>query len=81
MPDVSLSTTALRAAGDTEGPLSFFEIAGKWSKRRDSTWPNLGKLQAAGFWRRRGFLPSKDDPLVLFRFMAEVAAPIALAPM
>jgi GNAT superfamily N-acetyltransferase len=31
---------------------------------------------AADFWRRRGFLPSKDDPLVLFRSMADIAASI-----
>lgn len=30
--------------------------------------------EAAAFWRRRGFLPSKDDPLVLFRSLAEIAA-------
>jgi GNAT superfamily N-acetyltransferase len=28
--------------------------------------------EAADFWRRRGFLPSKDDPLVLFRSMADI---------
>ena len=31
---------------------------------------------AADFWRRRGFQPSKDDPLVLFRSMADIAASI-----
>jgi GNAT superfamily N-acetyltransferase len=31
---------------------------------------------AADFWRRRGFEPSKDDPLVLFRSMADIAASI-----
>jgi GNAT superfamily N-acetyltransferase len=31
---------------------------------------------AADFWRRRGFLPSRDDPLVLFRSMADIAASI-----
>jgi len=30
--------------------------------------------EAADFWRRRGFLSSKDDPLVLFRSMADIAA-------
>jgi GNAT superfamily N-acetyltransferase len=30
--------------------------------------------EAAAFWRRHGFLPSKDDPLVLFRSMADIAA-------
>jgi GNAT superfamily N-acetyltransferase len=32
--------------------------------------------EAAEFWRRGGFLPSKDDPLVLFRSMADIAASI-----
>ena len=35
--------------------------------------------EAAEFWRRRGFLPSKDDPLVLFRSMAAIVASIAAA--
>ena len=30
--------------------------------------------EAGSFWRRRGFLPSKDDALVLYRSMADVAA-------
>ncbi len=30
--------------------------------------------EAAAFWRRRGFVPSRDDPLVLFRSMAAIAA-------
>ncbi len=34
---------------------------------------------AADFWRRRGFLPSKDDPLVLFRSIADIAASLAQA--
>lgn len=34
---------------------------------------------AADFWRRRGFLPSKDDPLVLFRSMADIAASLERA--
>ena len=29
---------------------------------------------AAEFWRRRGFVPSKDDTLVLFRSIADIAA-------
>lgn len=29
---------------------------------------------AARFWQRRGFMPSRDDPLVLFRSIAAVAA-------
>lgn len=34
---------------------------------------------AADFWRRRGFLPSKDDPLVLLRSMADIAASLEKA--
>ncbi len=30
--------------------------------------------EAASFWRRRGFLPSRDDPLMLFRSIADIAA-------
>lgn len=30
--------------------------------------------EAAAFWRRRGFIPSKDDPLVLFRSIGDIAA-------
>lgn len=29
---------------------------------------------AAAFWQRRGFLPSRDEPLMLFRAVADVAA-------
>jgi GNAT superfamily N-acetyltransferase len=32
--------------------------------------------KAAAFWRRRGFLPSKDDPLLLFRSIHDIAASI-----
>jgi GNAT superfamily N-acetyltransferase len=32
--------------------------------------------EAAVFWRRRGLLPSRDDPHVLFRSIADVAASI-----
>jgi len=35
--------------------------------------------EAAEFWRRRGFIPSKDDPLVLFRSMADIAASLKKA--
>jgi GNAT superfamily N-acetyltransferase len=35
--------------------------------------------QAAGFWRRRGFLVSKDDPLTLFRSLADIAASLQSA--
>jgi GNAT superfamily N-acetyltransferase len=33
--------------------------------------------EAARFWQRRGFMPSKDDPLVLFRTIADIAASLA----
>lgn len=29
---------------------------------------------AAEFWKRRGFLPSRDNPLLLFRSLADIAA-------
>lgn len=29
---------------------------------------------AAAFWERRGFIPSKDDPLTLFQSIARIAA-------
>lgn len=32
---------------------------------------------AAEFWRRRGFIPSKGDTLVLFRSIADIAASLA----
>lgn len=35
--------------------------------------------EAADFWRRRGFLPSKDDPLMLFRSLGDIAASLAAA--
>jgi GNAT superfamily N-acetyltransferase len=35
--------------------------------------------ESAEFWRRRGFLPSKDDPLVLFRSMVAIVASITAA--
>lgn len=30
--------------------------------------------EAAQFWQRRGFVPSRDDPLMLFRSIAAIAA-------
>jgi GNAT superfamily N-acetyltransferase len=30
--------------------------------------------EAAAFWARRGFIHSKDDPLILFRSIADIAA-------
>jgi GNAT superfamily N-acetyltransferase len=35
--------------------------------------------EAADFWRRRGFLPTKDDPFVLFRSMADITASLLSA--
>lgn len=35
--------------------------------------------EAARFWRRHGFQPSKDDPLVLFRAIADIAASLQAA--
>ncbi|GAB3450087.1 GNAT family N-acetyltransferase [Insolitispirillum peregrinum] len=33
--------------------------------------------EAAQFWRRRGFMPAKDDPLILFRSIADIAVTVA----
>lgn len=33
--------------------------------------------EAALFWERRGFLRSKDDPLVLLRAISDIAAMLA----
>lgn len=35
--------------------------------------------EAAHYWRGRGFLPSKDDPFVLFRSLADIAASLEAA--
>jgi GNAT superfamily N-acetyltransferase len=35
--------------------------------------------EAGAFWQRRGFLPSRDDSLVLFRSIADIAASLAKA--
>jgi GNAT superfamily N-acetyltransferase len=35
---------------------------------------NAVDIEAAEFWMRRGFIPSKDDPQVLFRSIADIAA-------
>lgn len=35
--------------------------------------------EAAAFWQRRGFLPSRDDPLLLFQSIAAIAASLAAA--
>lgn len=41
---------------------------------------NAVDVDAAAFWRRRGFVASKDDPLVLFRSIADIAASISARP-
>jgi GNAT superfamily N-acetyltransferase len=35
---------------------------------------NAVDVEAAAFWLRRGFLRSQDDPLILFRSIADIAA-------
>lgn len=35
--------------------------------------------EVAEFWKRRGFLPSRDDPLILFRTIADIAAALDAA--
>ncbi len=38
---------------------------------------NAVDSEAGAFWQRRGFIPSKDDPLVLFRSIAAIAASLS----
>jgi GNAT superfamily N-acetyltransferase len=38
---------------------------------------NAVDREAAAFWQRRGFLPSRDDPLILVRSIADIAASLA----
>ncbi len=38
---------------------------------------NAIDAEAAAFWRRRGFIPSKDDPFVLFQSIGNIAASLA----
>jgi GNAT superfamily N-acetyltransferase len=38
---------------------------------------NAVDSEAAAFWQRHGFVSSRDDPLVLFRSIADVAASLA----
>lgn len=40
---------------------------------------NAVDTEAATFWQRRGFIPSRDNPLVLFRSIAEIAASLTAA--
>lgn len=35
--------------------------------------------EAAAFWLRRGFMPSRDDPMILFRSIADIAASLSAA--
>jgi hypothetical protein len=38
---------------------------------------NAVDAEAAEFWRRRGFIPSKADSLILFRSIGDIAASLA----
>ena len=40
---------------------------------------NAVDVEAAAFWQKRGFSPSRDDALVLFRSMAAIAASLSAA--
>jgi GNAT superfamily N-acetyltransferase len=40
---------------------------------------NAVDAEAAQFWQHRGFLPTRDDPLVLFRSIAAIAASLVEA--
>lgn len=37
--------------------------------------------EAAAFWKRRGFIVSKDDPLILLRSIADIVASLSQAPL
>lgn len=37
---------------------------------------NAVDLEAAAFWQRRGFLPTRNDPLVLVRSIADISVSI-----
>ena len=39
---------------------------------------NAVDVEAAAFWQRRGFLPSRDDPLILFRSILDIAASVSV---
>ena len=39
---------------------------------------NAVDADAAAFWQRRGFVPSKDDPLILFRSIGEIGASVSM---
>jgi hypothetical protein len=36
-------------------------------------------IEAAEFWKRLGFMPSKSDPLILLRSITDIAVSIDLA--
>lgn len=40
---------------------------------------NAIDAEAAAFWRRRGFIPSNDDPFVLFQSISNIAASLAMS--
>ena len=40
---------------------------------------NAVDSEAAQFWQRRGFVPSRDDPFILFRSVAAIAASLETA--
>lgn len=40
---------------------------------------NAVDSEAAEFWRRRGFIPAKDDPLILFRAIGDIARSLQAA--
>ncbi len=37
---------------------------------------NAVDAEAAAFWQKRGFRPSNDDPMILFRSLIEIAASV-----
>jgi len=39
---------------------------------------NAVDAEAGAFWQRRGFLPSRDDPLILFQSIAAISASLSV---
>jgi hypothetical protein len=50
-----------------------------WSVGGRALMVNAVDQDAALFWQRRGFLPSRDEPLLLYRSIAAIAASLVEA--
>ena len=66
-------------AGQRSEALKLGPVATRTAIRGRALLVNAVVSEAAEFWRHRGFIPSKDDPLVLFRSLHEIAVSLARA--